>query len=336
MAIDTEAARVTVDLITAAWRTQAVYAATKLGLPDLIAAGHTDSAELARAAGTDEGITRRLLRLLARLEIVEGTEETGYRNTAAGDLLRDRPDSLRDMCLLYGEEFYQAWGHAQVTFRTGEPAFEAVYGQSLISYLRDDPEAAGRFQRTMQASNFFFDAVPETVDFSQSSHVVDIAGGSGQLLSTVLRAAPQTRGTLVDLEHTIPIARKHLEQTVGTERVELIAGNMFADELPAGADTYLLSRVLGDWGDDDCVRVLNRVRSAMSAHSRLLIIERVVQDDGTGLLAPLWDLHLLVLNGGSQRTLSDYHGLAARSGLTVERSVELPMENTALVLVPEA
>ncbi|MFC5722720.1 methyltransferase [Streptomyces gamaensis] len=341
--MDAGAVRATVDLITAAWRTQAVYAAARLGLPDLIAAGHTDSAALAAAAGgadgkdaPDAGVVRRLLRVLVLLGVVEGTEETGYRNTATGELLRDRPGSLRDVCLLYGEEFYQAWGHAAQTFRTGRPGFEAAYGQSLIAYLRDDPKAAGRFQRAMQASNFFFDSVPQEIDFTGSSHIVDIAGGSGQLLSTVLRAAPQARGTLFDLEHTIPIAREHLAATVGTDRVDLVAGDMFTGRLPEGADTYLLSRVLGDWPDAECVQVLRNIRSSMAAGSRLLVVERVVRDDRDGLLAPLWDLHLLVLNGGTQRTLDTYHDLAARSGLHVARLVELPMENTALVLTPTA
>ncbi|MGD3111893.1 methyltransferase [Streptomyces sp. YGL11-2] len=334
MAIDAQASRTTIDLITAAWRTQAVYTATRLGLPDLIEQGHSDSAALARAAGTGEDVMHRLLRLLTLLGVFEGDEAGGYRNTAVGDLLRDRPGSLRDLSLLYGEEFYQAWGHSEETFRSGTPGFEKAYGRPLLTYLQSDPEAADRFQRAMRAGNFFFDAVPQEIDFSGDAHVVDIAGGSGQLLSTILRAAPRSRGTLLDLGHTIPLAREHLERTIGTDRVELIAGDMFSDALPAGADTYLLSRVLGDWTDDDCVRLLRHVRSAMSDGSRLLVIERVARDDGTGLLAALWDLHLLVLNGGRQRTPDNYRTLADRSGLIMERSVELPMENTALVLAP--
>ncbi|WP_329155400.1 methyltransferase [Streptomyces anulatus] len=330
------AARATLDLVTAAWRTQSVYAAAKLGLPDLIAAGHTAAPDLARAAGADEDAVQRLLRLLVRLDVFTWDEDGGYGNTEVGDLLRDRPGSLRDVCLLYGEEFYQAWGHAIETARTGKPGFEVAYGQSLVSYLHDDADAANRFQRVMraQADNFAFDAVPREIDFSADRHVVDIAGGSGQLLSTVLATAPGARGTLLDLEHTIPIARAHLERTVGCDRVGLVAGDMFTSPLPGEADTYLLSRVLGDWPDDDCVRLLGNVREVMAKHSRLVVIELVVQDGHAGLLAPLWDLHLMVVNGGHQRSFGEYTELAARTGLAVERSVRLPMEATALVLTP--
>ncbi|MFG2503217.1 methyltransferase [Streptomyces sp. NPDC048441] len=330
------ASRTTIDLITAAWKTQSVHAAATLGLPDLIEAGHTGAPDLARAAGADEDAVQRLLRLLVRLGVFEEDADGGYRNTAVGDLLRDRPGSLRDVCLLYGEEFYQAWGHASETFRTGKPGFEAAYGQSLVSYLRADADAAQRFHRAMQAQadNFAFDAVAKEIDFSADRHIVDIAGGSGQLLATVLGAVPGARGTLIDLEHTLPIAGAHLERTVGADRVELIAGNMFTTPFPKDADTYLLSRVLGDWPDDDCVRLLSNVREAMAEHSRLLVIEMVVQEGHSGLLAPLWDLHMLVVNGGHQRTLGAYHELAARSGLSIARLVQLPMEAAALELTP--
>ncbi|MET8682584.1 methyltransferase [Streptomyces sp. NPDC004732] len=330
------AARATIDLITAAWHTQAVYAAAKLGLPDLIAAGHTGPAELAEAAGANQDAVRRLLRLLLRLGVVDGDENDGFRNTDIGDLLRDRPGSLRDVSLLYGEEFYQAWGNSIETFRTGGTGFEKAYGRSLLGYLGEDPDAAERFQRAMQAQakNFSFDAVPQHIDFSADRHIVDIAGGSGQLLATVLGAAPEARGTLIDLEHNIPIAHAHLERTVGTDRAELVAGDMFTTPVPQKADTYLLSRVLGDWQEDDCVRLLRSIREAMAPNSRLLVIEMVVQDGKDGLLAPLWDLHLMVVNGGHQRSIGEYRNLTARSGLSIERCVQLPMETSALVLTP--
>ncbi|MER5933275.1 methyltransferase [Streptomyces sp. NPDC002054] len=336
--IDPGATRTALDLVTAAWRAQCVYAAVKLRLPDLVSAGHTRAPDLARAAGADEDAVRRLLRLLVRLGVFEVRDGGGYGTTAVGEQLRDGPGSLRDLCLLYGEEFYQAWGQAGETFRTGRPGFEEAYGQTFDSYLRDDADAAQRFQRAMQAqaNGLSFDAIAEEIDFGADRHVVDIAGGSGRLLSTVLRAAPEARGTLLDLEHMLPVARAHLERTVGADRAAVVAGNMFTDRLPADADTYLLSRVLGDWPDADCVRLLRKVREAMAEHSRLVVIELVVQEDHDGLLAPLWDLHLMVVNGGRQRTLGEYRALAARSGLSVERLVPLPAEVTALVLSPQA
>ncbi|MEC4019649.1 methyltransferase [Streptomyces sp. H27-D2] len=331
-----QASREVVDLITGAWRTQAVYTAVKLGLPDHIESGQVSSRALAERTGVSEDVVHRLMRLLVSLAVFEGDERTGYRNTAlSSTLLSGRPGSLRDMCLLYGEEFYTAWGHAQTAVATGIPGFEQAYGQSLITYLSKDEEAAARFQRAMQASNFVFDHVPEALDFSGGPMVVDVGGGSGQLLASVLRATPDARGTLVDLDHMVPIAREQLAAAVGLDRVELVARDIFAS-VPAGGDVYLLSRVLGDWDDDACVQLLGNIRRAMAdiPAARLVVLERVTADDGSTVLAALWDLHLLVMNGGRQRTLDDYRSLFARSGLRLARTRDLPMETTALVAEP--
>ncbi|WP_405997065.1 methyltransferase [Streptomyces sp. NBC_00829] len=331
MTVDTQAAGTAIDLITGAWRTQATYAAARLRLPDLVASGHSSSGDLARATGTDEDIVRRLMRLLVLLGVFDSDGHGGYRTTPVSDLLRERPGTLREMCLLYGEEFYQAWGQAWHAFTTATPGFAEAHGQSLNAYLSDHQETADRFQRAMQDGGFVFDDIPSVFDFSRCRRVVDIGGGNGHLLSTVLAAAPESTGVLVDLPHAIPIARAYLADATGLDRVELIGRDMFSGPLPTG-DVYLLSRVLGGWDVDSCTRLLRGLRAAMTEKSRLLVLDRVAMDDGTGPLAALWDLHLLMTNGGRQRTLDDFRSLLDSSGLAIERIAELPMEHKALVV----
>ncbi|MEU6126790.1 methyltransferase [Streptomyces sp. NPDC047123] len=121
---------------------------------------------------------------------------------------------------------------------------------------------------------------------------------------------------------------------VSTDRAQLVAADMFTASDPRGSDTYLLSRALDNRSEKECLHLLRTLRKAMAPHSRLLILEMVVQDGKAGLLAPLWDLHLMVVNGGHQRSIGEYHRLAESSGLAVDRSVSLPMEASALVLTP--
>lgn len=335
MEIDLRASRDVVDLITGAWRTQALYTAAKLGLPDHVEAGRTTSRELAESTGASEDSIHRLMRLLVALGVFEVDAQAGFRNTALSTALRkDSPGSLCDMCLLYGEECYSAWGQAQHAITTATSGFERVYGQSLISYLSRDEDAARRFQRAMRAGNFFFDHVPAVFDFSARPMVVDIGGGSGQLLSSVLRATPEARGMLVDLGHMVPIARAHLAETVGLDRVDVVEQDIF-ESIPRGGDVYLLSRVLGDWDDEAGVRLLGNLRRAMTESSRLLVLERVVSDDGSATLAALWDLHLLVMNGGRHRTLDEFQSLFDQADLSLERVADLPMETSALVVAPQ-
>ncbi|ROQ35932.1 O-methyltransferase [Streptomyces sp. PanSC19] len=332
MTTDPQAVRDAVELVTGAWRTQTVHVAARLRLPDLVAGGHRDPAALAAATGLREDLVRRLLRLLVLLGVFETDGDGAVATTPVGELLRDRPGSLRDMALLYGEEFYRAWEHAEEALITGTSGFELAHGEPLLSYLAGDREAAGRFQRVMQAGHAVFEAVPGVLDLTGRERVVDVGGGSGRLLAAVLAAAPRTRGVLVDLPHTLPHARAHLAATVGLDRVELHGRDMFAEPLPAGGDVYVLSRVLGDWDDGHCVRLLRRVRAELSPRARLLVVERMATDDGSGPLAALWDLHLLVVNGGRQRTLDDYRTLLHRSGLALERVVELPLETKGLLV----
>ncbi|MFF4568261.1 methyltransferase [Streptomyces sp. NPDC001410] len=320
-----------VDIITGGWRAQALYTAVKLGLPDHIEAGRATSAELAKSTGANEEGIRRLMRLLVAMGVFEGNESTGYRSTDVSAALLDGPQSLRDMCLLYGEEFYSAWGHAHHAISTASSGFEVAYGQSFYDYLGQDAATARRFQHTMNAGSMFFHQVPEIFDFSGGKMVVDVGGGGGHLLATILGAAPDARGTLFDREHMMPKAREHLAATIGLDRVDLVGGDMF-ESVPTGGDVYILCRVLAGWDDDAVVKAFENCRRAMAdSTSRLLILDRFVEDENSTMLPALWDLHLLMTTGGRHRTVEGITALLTRAGLDVATVTELPMETTALI-----
>jgi hypothetical protein len=185
----------------------------------------------------------------------------------------------------------------------------------------------------MNAGNMFFHQVPEIFDFADKL-VVDVGGGGGHLLASILAAAPDARGTLFDREHMMPAARAHLAATVGLDRVELVGGDMFVD-VPAGGDVYLTCRVLAGWDDDAVVGVFENCRRAMAdSSSRLLVIDRLVVDEKPTVLPALWDLHLMMTTGGRGRTLERFTELLNRAGLDVEQVAELPSETTALIAAP--
>ena len=330
--VDVQATRDVIELITGGWRAQAVYTAVKLGLPDHIEAGRATPGELAAATGAEEEGIRRLMRLLVAMGVFEGGP-AGYRGTPVSAALADGPHSLRDMALLHGEEFYGAWGRSVHAISTVGSGFEEAYGVPFYAYLGEHPATARRFQHTMNAGSMFFDAVPRAFDFA-GRHVVDVGGGGGQLLTAVLAAAPTARGTLFDRAHMVPAAREHVTAAVGADRVDFAAGDMF-EAVPAGGDVYILCRVLAGWDDDAVVEVFRNCRRAMADGSgRLLVIDRLVADEGSTVLPALWDLHLLMTNGGRHRTLDGFTALLDRAGLDVERVAELPVETTALVAAP--
>jgi O-methyltransferase/methyltransferase family protein len=323
-----------VEVITGTWRAQALYTAAALRLADHVAAGHRTATELAAAAGADADGIARLMRLLVGLGVFAGDEHAGYDLTQESRLLRsDVPGSMRDMCVLYGEEFHRAWGAVDTSVRTGRSGFEASFGQNLHSYLADRPEAGAKFLRAMNAGSSFFADVPRVYDFAGCRRIADLAGGSGLLLSTVLAAAPDAHGVLFDRPHMLPVARDHLTATV-PGRFDLAEGDLF-DAVPGGSDVYLLSRILQDWDDDRCVTLLTNVRKAMAdKDSRLLVVERVIPDGGTGILPQLFDLHLLVMAGGRERTLDGYRRLLDAASLRMTATHDMSLETTLLVAEP--
>jgi hypothetical protein len=328
-------ARAVVDIVTGTWRTQALYAAVALRLPDYIADGHTTSAGLAAEANADPDGIIRLMRLLTAMGVFGGDDRTGYELTPVSELLRSgTPGSMRDMCLMYGEEFHRAWGSAVTAVRTGCAGFEDAFGRNLHEYLADEPGAGPKFLRAMNAGSIFFSDVPKAYDFSGCHTVTDLAGGSGMLLSTVLRANPGLHGVLLDREHMLPVAKEYLASTVEPGRYELVAGDFF-DSVPSGSDVYMLSRILQDWDDSACITLLTNVRHAMTSKSaRLLIIERTVPEDGSALLPLLFDLHLMMMAGGRERTLLGYESILDGAGLHVESVHELALETSLLVAGP--
>ncbi|GGX26848.1 methyltransferase [Streptomyces noursei] len=352
---DGHPARRVVDILTGAWQAQALYAAAALDLPDHVADGHTTAAQLAGATGADQDGIERLMRLLTAMGVFtdSGTDpgtaapDAGYRLTEVGDLLRTGHErSMRDMAVFYGEEFHRAWGAVVLAIRTGTSGFEHAFGTSLHAYLETQPGAGARFQRAMNAGNAFFPDVAERYDFAACRTVVDVAGGSGRLLSTVLRAHPHLHGVLFDLPRVTPVAAEHLGRAVRPGRWETRAGDAF-EAVPPGADAYLLSRVLQDWDDARCARLLANLRTAMPDSGRLLIVERVIPtthgpgsadgpspSDGPGLLAVLWDLHLLMAAGGRERTLDGYRTLLDGAGLRLESVTPLALETSLLVAAP--
>lgn len=334
METNLQAAQDAVELITGGWRAQCLYTAVKLGIPDLVAAGRNTDAALAEATGAKEEGVHRLMRLLVAMEVFTGNGTAGYQNTPVSTVLTDSSDSLRNMCLLYGEEFYTAWQHSTESISTLTAGFEIAFGEPLYQYLSHHEDASERFQLAMKAGNLFFDHVPGVIDLSGLTFV-DVGAGPGQLTAAILAAVPDARAKVMDRDHVIPVARANLAATVGLDRVELTGGDM-TKAVPTGGDIYFLCRVLAGWSDDAVVGVFENCRAAMAGRSsRLVVLERLVADEKPTVLPSLWDLHLLMTNGGRHRTLERYTELLNRAGLRVDRVAELPSETTAIIAAAE-
>lgn len=312
------------DLVTAYWASQAVRTAANLGLADALAAGPRSAAELSDALGCHRTALRRLLRYLTSLRVVSVDDDDRYSTTATGDLLLSGSD-FRDLTLIYGGEFYQAWSDLETAVRTGRSAFGSRFGVEHFDYFSRHDQASHTFDRAMAASAGLLAAdVLRAFDFAAAGTVVDIGGGDGTLLRAILQAAPEVEGTLYDLEHVVAAAEW------GEPRLKAVAGDFF-QEVPAGGDVYVLSRVLHDWDDADCASILAACRKAVDEHAELLVVERMMPEDGSASLAVAWDMQMLAITGGRERTLSEYQALLSGAGFAIDRALPLPLDFSLLV-----
>jgi hypothetical protein len=316
--------------------TQLLYVAARLGVADVLAQGPRTGAELAAAVGADPDLLARALRGLVLEEVLAEEEGGRFALTELGQCLRaDAPRSMRGPVLARGEVYYQAAAGTLAAVRHGGTAFEHVHGDRFFDHLRRHPEQEAAFQASMTArSEQEAGDVVAAYDFGGIGRLVDVGGGHGILLGAILRSAPDLHAVLVDQPAVISDARLRLAAEGVADRCQLVPGDFFAG-VPAGADAYVLSRVLHDWSDDDARRVLATCRAAMGPPSRLLIVEAILPERAIDQPAVIqMDLYMLVLLGARERTETQFRRLLADTGFRVERVV--PTASPAGLSVIEA
>jgi O-methyltransferase domain/Dimerisation domain len=325
-------------LSTGFWITKAIAVAAELGIADHLKAGPKTVGELAQAVGAHPGSLYRLLRGIASVGVFAEEGQGRFTLTPlAALLLTDTPQSWRAAAIMNGAPWvWQPWGDLLHSVKTGNPAFDHVFGMEFDAYLTRHGGAADTFQAFMDvATGEEALAVAPVYDFSGLSRVVDVGGGRGALLGTILRANPYVRGVLFEAPHVIATARAALEAQGVADRCELVAGDFF-EALPAGGDAYLLKWILVSWDDERAITILQNCRRAMSANGRLLVVERIIPPGNEPFYGKLADLNLLVLYRGRHRTEAEYRGLFARAGFELSRIIPThsPTEFSVIEGVP--
>jgi hypothetical protein len=300
---------------------QILVVAAELGIPDLLKDGPRTSDALAEATSTHAPSLQRLMRALVALGLVT-METAGYALTPLGSALRsDRPERL-DLFARYSghDSSWRAWGHLRHSIRTGEAAFPDALGMEAWEYRVQHPDFGELFDDLMTTgSERRQDAILSAYDFSRFRTVVDVAGGHGQLLGAVLQRYPGLQGILLDQSHVVAGAAATLDSLGVRDRCTTVAGSFF-DTVPTGGDAYLLKFILHDWDDDQAVAILQSVSRAMAAGATLLVIDRVLPQDGAlQVNAALMDLHMLVSFAGKERTESEFRSLYDRAGFRLTR-----------------
>jgi len=304
-------------MCTAYWVSRLVHVAAELGLADHLAAAPLTADELAGRTKTHAPALYRVLRSLASLGLFTEDASRRFSLTALGEALKSgAPGAARASILtLGGEPIATAWQQLIYSVRTGKPAFEEAHGKPIFPWLAEHPDEAALFGETM--INFHGAepaAVASAYDFSGYSTIVDVGGGTGNLLTTILAKYPQSRGMLYDLPHVAAEATALIKTRGLTDRVKVEVGDFFLT-IPAGGDAYLMSHVIHDWSEEQCRVILANCRRAMKAGSRLLLIEMVLPPGDAPHPGKMLDMMMLIGPGGQERTADEYKTLLESAGL---------------------
>ncbi len=305
--------------LTAKWVPPVLAALAELGVADELAEKPLAVDELAGRVGAKPLPLYRLLRAAASVEVFQEDAEGRFGLTDTAELLRtDVPGSLRSAAMMFGlEPFWAPYAQIVHTARTGEPAFDRVYGRSIYQYLQEDPGAARIFGAA--AAGFHGQALAPIVDghdFSAYGVVVDVGGGSGGLLVELLGAYPSLRGVLLELADVLPEAEAVFAAHGLTNRVELVAGDFF-DRVPPG-DAYLIKSCVHNFDDDraiDLLRVLRR------GGAPLLLVETMIPAGNEPHYSKFDDVEMMVIAGGRDRTEAEWAALVAAAGFEPGRVV---------------
>ncbi|WP_223147537.1 methyltransferase [Georgenia wutianyii] len=303
--------------------TQAIYAATRLGLPDALAGGPRAPDDVAARLGLDADATHRLLRACTTWGVFREEPDGRFTLTPLAERLRsDVPGSMRDVVLMLGDPTYQrVWGELAESVRTGTPGVERAVGRTMWDHLDHDPEFDAVFNAAMaRLSAQDWPAVDAVYDFSRFCRIVDVGGGHGGLLALMLTAAPSAEGVLLDRAPMADGARRLLGEAGVLDRCRIESGSYF-DAVPDDGDLYVLRRVLHDYDDDRAAAVLSTVRRHMRERATLLIVEGVVPPGNTPHFAKALDLDMLVFVGGRERTEEQWRTLLADTGFRTLRVI---------------
>jgi hypothetical protein len=302
------------------WR-QDIHIVARLGIADLLKDGPKDISALAAATSANEDRLYRVLRALASVGVFTEIGARRFALTPAAETLRG---SIRPMAIWIGDPLhFRVYREMMHTVKTGTPTFDHVMGKPVFEYFPTDPAESEIFNSAMTCfSEMVTPAVLEAYDFSGIGTLMDVAGGHGALMRTILAKYPSMRGIVIDLEHVVEGAKQMPENHAMANRCEFLCADFFA-AVPANADAIIMKHIIHDWDDAEAVTILRNCRKALAGKlgAKVLLVESVITPDNAPQLGKFIDLEMMAFPGGRERTEDEFRRLFAAAGLKLARIV---------------
>ncbi len=302
-------------MLMAPFLARLIHITATLKLSDYLGDGPKTAEEVALRTSTDAPTLYRVLRTLSSMGFF--TEDLDHRFSLKplGEALKSGTPSHATALMMGGEMVVRSLDHIDHAVRTGETGFGKAFGVSLFNWLANHPTEASLFNQTMVGIHGAEPAaIAAAYDFSSFHMIADVGGSTGNLLATILNRHAGPRGILFDMPHVVRDAPVFLQQLAMADRIRIEAGSFF-ESVPAGADAYILSHIIHDWSEQQCLTILGNCRRAMSPQGRLLLVEMVLPGGDAPHPGKMLDMVMLMVPGGRERTEAEYAALLEKAGL---------------------
>jgi hypothetical protein len=307
----------------------------RLGIPDLVEHGPKSADELAAQVGADPGALYRLMRATACVGVLLEGPDGKFSETPLSAVLRSNANpSLRGFAMMHGREWHgRGWARLDYCVRTGKQALDQIYGTPIFQYLEQHPEEAQIFNQAMSdLSAIDGPTVADAYSFGELHSIVDVGGGHGLFLATILARNPHLKGTLYEVPHVVAGAKDGPLKPV-MERCTLASGDMFS-LVPTGADAYIMKHIIHDWPDEVCIKILKACRKGVNPGGKLLVVEMVIHPGNDFAPGKFLDLQMLIFPGGCERTEKQFRDLFAAAGWKLSRVISTAVPVSIVEGVP--
>ncbi|MFZ0414781.1 MAG: methyltransferase [Candidatus Acidiferrales bacterium] len=300
----------------------AVSCLAQMGIPELVEAGPRSAEELASQIGANPQALYRLMRATASVGVLSEGPDGKFSETPMSAVLRSNgKPSLRAFAIMGGREWHgRGWSYLEFCVRTGKQALEQIYGTPTFEFFEKNPEEGHIFNDAMTALSMIDGpAVAAAYSFDGIHSIVDVGGGHGFLLATILERNPHMKGILYDAPHVIEGAKNGPLKPM-MERCTLASGDMFSS-VPTGVDAYIMKHIIHDWPDETCLKILKACRKGLNPNGKLLVVDNVIQPGNDFYPGKFLDLQMLIFPGGCERTEKQFRELFAAAGWRLSRVV---------------
>ena len=305
------------DLIAAYRTSQILFAACELKLFELLQTPQSTS-QLASAQGWNADATERLLDGAVHLGLLTKTGDQYRNSTMAREyLVEQSSNSLLGYINYSNAVLWKLWDNLPDAVREGGHRWKQTFGTDGPIFAQIFRTEADKRQFLLGMHSYGLISSPQVVNavnLGRYKTFCDLGGATGHLAVAACQRWANLRGVVFDLPEVVPLANEMVAKSNVASRVEVIAGDFFADALPT-AEVYAVGRILHDWTEVKIRKLLARIYEALPAGGMLLIAEKVLHDDKAG---PAWSvlqsLGMLLVTEGRERTLGEYAELLESAG----------------------